>query len=50
VSLFIDGLLFVDPAQLDAARTAVLFASLAGIAGFTLLKRALASRVPPSKG
>jgi len=47
VSLFIGGLAFEDAAQLDAAKTAVLLASLlAGAAGFALLKRATYVQVP----
>jgi Na+:H+ antiporter, NhaA family len=45
VSLFISGLAFGDPAHLDAAKAAVLLASLvAGVAGFMLLRQAM----PPS--
>jgi len=41
VSLFISALAFDDPALLDAAKTAVLCASLlAGVAGYLLLSRA----------
>ncbi len=41
VSLFISALAFDDGAQLDAAKTAVLVASLlAGVSGYLLLKRA----------
>jgi NhaA family Na+:H+ antiporter len=41
VSLFISALAFGDPAQLDAAKTAILLASLlAGCSGYLLLKRA----------
>jgi NhaA family Na+:H+ antiporter len=51
VSLFIGGLSFADPAQLDAAKTAVLFSSLfAGTAGFIFLKTNLASRAAQPKG
>src|SRR5579884_3800514 len=40
VSLFISALAFADPAQLDAAKTAVLTASLlAGVSGYVLLSR-----------
>lgn len=40
VSLFISALAFDDPAQLDAAKTAILVASLvAGVLGYLLLKR-----------
>jgi len=47
VSLFIGGLAFEDPAQLDAAKTAVLLASvMAGIAGFFFLKRAALPEPP----
>jgi NhaA family Na+:H+ antiporter len=49
VSLFIGGLAFADASQADAARAAVLAASLlAGIAGFALLSRAMPRH--PSKG
>ena len=41
VSLFISALAFDDPAQLDAAKTAILLASLlAGVTGYLLLTRA----------
>ncbi|GGH11635.1 Na+/H+ antiporter NhaA [Silvibacterium dinghuense] len=49
VSLFISALAFDDPLQLDAAKTAILLASLiAGIVGFFLLKRAVPSDNPTS--
>jgi NhaA family Na+:H+ antiporter len=48
VSLFIGGLAFEDQAHLDAAKTAVLFASLlAGVGGYFLLRRTAA---PQPKG
>lgn len=53
VSLFIAGLAFADPAQTDAAKAAVLGASLlAGLGGFALLRRATARHPSrhPSKG
>lgn len=51
VSLFIGGLSFGDAAQLDAAKTAVLFSSLlAGTAGFISLKCILVPRATPPKG
>jgi NhaA family Na+:H+ antiporter len=51
VSLFIGGLSFGDPAQLDAAKIAVLLSSvLAGIAGFSLLTGTYASRAAQPKG
>jgi Na+:H+ antiporter, NhaA family len=50
VSLFIGGLAFDDPAQLDAVKTAVLLASLlAGAAGFALLKRATPAPSPATE-
>jgi Na+:H+ antiporter, NhaA family len=45
VSLFISALAFSDPAQLDAAKTAILSASLvAGVAGYLLLKRTVSKK------
>jgi len=44
VSIFISALAFDDGAQLDAAKTAVLIASLlSGVCGYLLLKRVAAS-------
>jgi NhaA family Na+:H+ antiporter len=46
VSIFISALAFDDGAQLDAAKTAVLIASLlSGVCGYLLLKRVAASEV-----
>ncbi len=51
VSLFIGGLAFGDSAELDAAKTAILLASLlAGSVGFVLLKRAIPSQPHPPNG
>jgi Na+:H+ antiporter, NhaA family len=48
VSLFISALAFDDPTQLDAAKTAILLASLiAGIAGYLLLTRASQQAATP---
>lgn len=47
VSLFIGGLSFAGPGPLEAAKTAILLASvISGSAGFVLLKRV----IPPPKG
>jgi Na+:H+ antiporter, NhaA family len=49
VSLFISALAFNDPTQLDAAKTAILLASLiAGVAGYLLLTRV--SQQSPTPG
>jgi Na+:H+ antiporter, NhaA family len=49
VSLFISALAFNDPTQLDAAKTAILLASLiAGVAGYLLLTRASQQSATPS--
>jgi NhaA family Na+:H+ antiporter len=51
VSLFIGGLAFEDQTHLDAAKTAVLLASMvAGCAGFFALRRATPSHAPQPKG